>query len=78
MKRVVKPGGTVVILDSSQLVESEAMKFFLYNFPEVYHEPYYRDYLGDDLEAIAEDAGFDVVDTRPFLVSKRVVLTSSS
>lgn len=76
MKRVVKPGGKIVILDSSQLVESASMKFFLENFPEVYHEPYYRDYLSDDLEAIAEGAGLTVTDSRPFLVSKRVTLTA--
>ncbi len=70
--RVVRPGGRVVISDSAQMVESGELEHFLKRFPVVYHEPFYDDYLRDDLESIAEGAGLELVESRPFVVSKVV------
>ena len=57
MVRVLRPGGTVVVLDSAQFVESESVRFFLERFAKIFHEPYYRDYLKDDLERLFAAAG---------------------
>lgn len=71
--RVLKPGGTFVVLDSAQLSESPALKIFLEAFPVLYHEPYYKGYLRDDLADIMEECGFEVDESQAFFVSKRVV-----
>ena len=31
------------------------------NFRRVFHEPYYRDYIGDDIEARLQSAGFEAI-----------------
>ena len=57
--RVLKPGGLLAFNDSIQGndrigMTQETMKVF----PDKYHEPYYLDYLQDDLKAVFEEAGF--------------------
>jgi ubiquinone/menaquinone biosynthesis C-methylase UbiE len=56
--RVLRPGGLLVLQDSAQLREASDLEFFLERFPAQMHEPFYRDYLRDDLEALAAQAGF--------------------
>jgi ubiquinone/menaquinone biosynthesis C-methylase UbiE len=70
LRRVLAPGGTVVICDSAQLHDSPELGFFLEAFPRLYHEPYYRSYLRDPLEAQLAEAGFDEVEARPWFVAK--------
>jgi ubiquinone/menaquinone biosynthesis C-methylase UbiE len=72
MFRVVKPGGLVVIEDSAQLSESSELADALINFPAEFHEPFYRDYLDDDLGTILEESGFQRAVTEPQLVAKVV------
>ncbi len=71
--RVLKPGCKFVVLDSAQLSESSAIKIFLEAFPVLYHEPYYKGYLSDDIEDIMEESGFSVEESMPQFVSKMVV-----
>jgi len=73
MFRVVRPGGLVVIEDSAQLSDSPTLAGALMNFPREFHEPFYADYLGDDLAAVLAEIGFDVVSSEPHLVAKVVV-----
>lgn len=73
MARVVKPGGLIVICDSAQFAESEALRPMLEGFPHTYHEPYYREYLKDDLAGVLSECGLDVLSSEPFGVSKVVV-----
>jgi ubiquinone/menaquinone biosynthesis C-methylase UbiE len=73
MYRVVRPGGLVVIEDSAQLAESADLADALYNFPAEFHEPFYRDYLEDDLAAILSDGGFEVEAVERHLVAKVVI-----
>ncbi|HEX5063269.1 MAG TPA: class I SAM-dependent methyltransferase [Kofleriaceae bacterium] len=75
MLRVVRPGGLVVIEDSAQLSESPELEPVLEGFPAEFHEPFYSDYLGDDLGALLDEVGFDVQRTEPHLVAKVVVGT---
>jgi ubiquinone/menaquinone biosynthesis C-methylase UbiE len=73
MKRVIVPGGLLVIEDSAQLAESAVVAPNLANFAKDFHEPYYEDYLRDDIAALLEEAGFRVECVKPAYVSKVVV-----
>lgn len=70
--RVVRPGGLVVIEDSAQLVESAEIETPLRQFPQDFHEPFYADYLEDDLAALFAEVGFVIEESAPHLVAKVV------
>lgn len=76
--RVLKPGGRFVICDSAQLTDSPEMAFFLEEFQTLYHEPYYKGYLRDDLTRVLSETGFEAVASSPRFVSKIVVGTKAS
>lgn len=57
MARVLKPGGTLVFIDSMQLGDAPEFDGMLEAFPERFHEPYYRNYLTDDLDTTFHEAG---------------------
>jgi ubiquinone/menaquinone biosynthesis C-methylase UbiE len=71
--RVVRPGGLVVIEDSAQLVESAEIATALQSFPGEFHEPFYADYLEDDLAGLLAEIGFEVVSRESHFVAKVVV-----
>jgi ubiquinone/menaquinone biosynthesis C-methylase UbiE len=73
MLRVVRPGGLVVIEDSAQLSDSPQLAGALRNFPREFHEPFYEDYLEDDLAALLDEVGLHVASSDPHLVAKVVV-----
>jgi ubiquinone/menaquinone biosynthesis C-methylase UbiE len=73
--RVVRPGGLVVIEDSAQLSESGFLEPVLRGFPAEFHEPFYADYLEDDLADILREVGFTAVRTEAHLVAKVVIAT---
>jgi len=75
MFRVVKPGGLVVIEDSAQPTESPELEAVLRTFPIEFHEPFYADYLEDDLAGILRECGFVDVRTEAHLVAKVVIAT---
>ncbi len=70
--RVLRPGGLLVIEDSAQPGESPELAAVLADFPTEFHEPFYRDYLEDDLAALVAERGFVVDDVEPHLVAKVV------
>jgi len=71
--RVLTPGGRFVVCDSAQLADSGALGAVLEGFPAIYHEPYYKGYLRDDLAGVMTECGFEVEESTPHLVSKVVV-----
>ncbi|HEY1546836.1 MAG TPA: class I SAM-dependent methyltransferase [Kofleriaceae bacterium] len=71
--RITKPGGLVVLEDSAQLAESRQLETVLREFPAEFHEPFYADYLEDDLAALLAEAGFVDIETQAHLVAKVVV-----
>lgn len=72
MRRVLRPGGCLVVEDSIQSIDDEDLGFFLERFPRDAHEPFYRDYLGDDLAEGLRGAGLVVHGTDQAFLSKVV------
>ena len=73
MFRVVRSGGLVVIEDSAQIAESTDIASALRQFPRDFHEPYYAEYLDDDLAALLREVGFTVTASESHLVARVVV-----
>jgi ubiquinone/menaquinone biosynthesis C-methylase UbiE len=71
--RVLKPGGLLVIEDSAQVSEGSEVQVFLERFSDDFHEPFYRDYLEEDLGVSLGALGFQVQSVEPCFVSKLVV-----
>ena len=68
MARVLKPGGLLVFLDSLQMGDRPGWDGLIEAFPERFHEPYYRHYAIDDLDALFTAAGLEPeLTTTPFL-----------
>ncbi|MDB9312341.1 class I SAM-dependent methyltransferase [Spirulina sp. CS-785/01] len=68
--RVTQPGGTFIICDSIQALDSPEFAPNMKNFPIIFHEPYYRHYITDDLVKRLETAGFTEVQTMKHFMSK--------
>ncbi|MDH3661561.1 MAG: class I SAM-dependent methyltransferase [Alphaproteobacteria bacterium] len=73
MARVLRPGGRLVLVDSLQTGDHPPFDALLELFPLLYHEPYYRDYVGADLIALYEDAGLSHLQTDRAFMSKVMV-----
>jgi ubiquinone/menaquinone biosynthesis C-methylase UbiE len=73
LHRIVRPGGIVVLEDSAQLVESAEIASALRAFPGEFHEPFYADYLEDDLAELLREVGFVIESSEPAFVAKVVV-----
>lgn len=68
--RTLKAGGTFVICDSMQAIDSPEFEIIMENFPSMFHEPYYRSYVGDDLAKRLEGVGFKDIAIENHLFSK--------
>jgi ubiquinone/menaquinone biosynthesis C-methylase UbiE len=73
MVRALAPGGRLVITDSIQRGDHAPYDDLLARFPITFHEPYYADYIGDDLEAIFTDLGLAHVETTRAFFSRVMV-----
>ena len=66
--RVLKPGGVLVFVDSLQMGDRPGWDGLLEAFPVRFHEPYFRHYVIDDLDAQFTQAGLAPVEQAlPFL-----------
>ena len=68
--RVLQPGGTLAICDSMQASDSPDFQIMMENFPAIFHEPYYRNYITDNLSERLESVGFSEVRVENHFVSK--------
>jgi ubiquinone/menaquinone biosynthesis C-methylase UbiE len=73
MARVLKPGGILVVLDSLQMGDKPGWDGLIEAFPERFHEPYYRHYAIDDLDAMFNAAGLQPELTATPFLSKLMV-----
>ncbi len=69
VSRVLKPGGLFVIADSIQIADSPEFLPAMEGFPRLFHEPYYRDYVRDDLSQRIQTAGLEMVTERTYYMS---------
>ncbi len=73
-RRVLRPGGLLVLEDACQPADSPALAGVLAQFQRDLHEPYFKSYLAHDLAGLVGEAGFTVESVEPHLVS--VVVTA--
>jgi ubiquinone/menaquinone biosynthesis C-methylase UbiE len=52
IRRVLKPGGTVILVDSLQTGDEPDYDALLDYFPYAFHEPYYASYLREDFDRL--------------------------
>ena len=52
IRRVLKPGGTLILVDSLQTGDEPDYDAVLDYFPLAFHEPYYASYLAEDLDGL--------------------------
>lgn len=68
--RILKPGSAFIVADSLQFGDNPGVDGFLEYFPEGFHEPYYKGYLGWDFAPAMEAAGFTLARTQLAFLTK--------
>jgi ubiquinone/menaquinone biosynthesis C-methylase UbiE len=68
--RLLEPGGVLVLADSIQLADSPQFTTVMDNFRRGFHEPYYRDYIGDDINARLRNAGFEAISAETHFMTR--------
>lgn len=68
--RLLEPGGVLVLADSVQLQDSPQFRVPMENFRRVFHEPYYRDYITDDIEGRLAAAGFEAISAESHFMTR--------
>lgn len=70
--RVLRPGGRFVVVDSVQRSDCESFAYFVDRFSRDMHEPFYREYISDDVAAGLDAAGFVVESVEQAYLAKVV------
>ena len=68
--RVLEPGGVLVIADSIQISDSPDFIQVMENFHKSIHEPFYSDYIREDITAKIKEIGFNNVNSKSFFMTK--------
>jgi ubiquinone/menaquinone biosynthesis C-methylase UbiE len=68
--RVLEPGGVLVLADSIQLDDSPTFGAVMENFRRVFHEPYYRDYIADNIPERLQRSGFEVIEAKSYFMTR--------
>lgn len=71
--RLLKPNGTLVICDSIQVQDSPDFAPMMRNFATLFHEPYYQNYIQDDLIQRLQGIGFKNIQTEMHFMSKYLI-----
>lgn len=74
MARVLRPGGMLLFMDSIQHGDRADYDPLLDRFPQAMHEPYFADYIRDDLRDLFARAGFEIVGEERAFFSRMTVL----
>jgi ubiquinone/menaquinone biosynthesis C-methylase UbiE len=68
--RVLEPGGTLVMADSVQTADSPEFMPAMENFRRMFHEPFYRDYIGDAIDGRLRRAGFTAIQAESHFMTR--------
>ncbi len=68
--RVLEPGGRLIIADSIQSGDNETFNIVLNNFDKVFHEPYYKDYIIDNISSKLDEVGFINTSNHSYFMTK--------
>jgi ubiquinone/menaquinone biosynthesis C-methylase UbiE len=68
--RVLQPNGVLVLCDSIQLNDSPEFAPTMENFRKLFHEPYYKNYIRDDISDRLTQAGFVDIQVETHFMSK--------
>lgn len=71
--RVLKPGGTFILVDSLQTGDEPDFDGLLDLFPRMFHEPYFTSYLAEDFGAVFGGEGVELVSSTNAFLSKVMV-----
>jgi ubiquinone/menaquinone biosynthesis C-methylase UbiE len=69
IRRVLRPGGTLILVDSLQIGDEPDYDGLLDSFPVLFHEPYYASYVHEDLDRLMRP-GFSLAGHFPAYFSK--------
>ncbi|HET9957639.1 MAG TPA: class I SAM-dependent methyltransferase [Polyangiaceae bacterium] len=73
MRRVLSPGGLLVLEDAAQLGDAPELEVFLKNFAHTMNEPYFKTHIESDLATELAGHGFRIVEQQPAFLAKVVV-----
>ena len=68
--RVLEPGGILVLADSIQVSDSPDFTQIMENFHKSFHEPFYYDYIQDDINNKMGKIGFHNIKSNSFFMTK--------
>ncbi|AAQ00085.1 MULTISPECIES: class I SAM-dependent methyltransferase [Prochlorococcus] len=68
--RVLKPNGSLILADSIQINDSPQFTQVMENFYRIFHEPYYRNYIKDDINLRLTDSGFVSIKANSFFMTR--------
>jgi len=68
--RLLEPGGSLILADSIQIEDSPKFTPIMENFHKIFHEPYYRDYIIDDINLRLKESGFSSISSESHFMTK--------
>tara|TARA_B100000965_G_scaffold80806_2_gene64495 strand:+ start:247 stop:1302 length:1056 start_codon:yes stop_codon:yes gene_type:complete len=68
--RVLEPGGILVLADSIQINDSPNFTSIMEGFYKNFHEPFYCDYIKDNIDAKMSEIGFKDINNDSFFMTK--------
>tara|TARA_Y100001968_G_scaffold41189_1_gene31282 strand:- start:2853 stop:3914 length:1062 start_codon:yes stop_codon:yes gene_type:complete len=68
--RILEPGGVFILADSIQISDSPKFKPVMENFHKVFHEPYYRDYIIDEIDKRLLESGFKNISASSYFMTR--------
>ena len=68
--RLLEPGGVLILADSIQIEDSPKFTPIMENFHKIFHEPFYRDYIIDDINFRLESSGFTSISSESHFMTK--------
>jgi ubiquinone/menaquinone biosynthesis C-methylase UbiE len=71
--RVLQPGGTFILCDSIQVHDSPTLIPSMEGFARTFHEPFYHDYIHDDLNSRLTNAGLINIIEQVHYMSKYLI-----